>query len=234
VSEENHLPSGVEQPRSKTVVCPTSQTARFPDLRSAGRDLAIALERFSAREDVIVLGLVLGGVLGAHEVAAHLGVQLDFIIIRRLVTPRGPGSQACAVNVAGSLVIDEELMPRPAVPVSAFDYFVSDALDVLSDRERTCRGGRPAVDLAQKTIILVDCGIRTGLTMRAAVGALRRKGPASIVAAVPVASKEGRAAIERVADDVICLGSREPFGHVGIWYDDFNRPGDNQVSEFLR
>jgi putative phosphoribosyl transferase len=209
------------------------QAERFPDLRSAGRELAAALEQFSARTDVIVLGLVLGGALVAFEVARHLCLQLDFVIIRRLLVPHGPGSQVCAVNVAGSLVIDEELMPRPAVPESPLDYFVSDALEKLAGRERQCRGGRPAVDLSQKTVILADCGIRTGLTMRAAIGALRKAGPARIIAAVPVASVKGRAAIEALADEVISLRSREPFGHVGLWYEDFRRPGDESVSDLL-
>jgi len=234
VSEDNQLLSGVKRLPSDSVAGATGQAARFPDLRTGGRDLARALEEFRGREDVVVLGLVLGGVLVAFEVAKNLGVPLDFVIIRRLLAPQGPGSQVCAVNVAGSLVIDEELKPRPVVPESALDYYVSDALDDLAGRERVCRGGRPAVNLGQKTILLVDCGIRTGLTMRAAISALRRKEPAQIVAAAPVASAEARAAIEAIADKVVCLKSPEPFGHVGLWYKDFSRPGDHQVSELLR
>src|SRR4030095_2885646 len=111
----------------------------------------------------------------AHEVAMHLNVPLDFLIIRRLLTPDGPGSQICAVNIAGSLVVDQSVMPSHVVPKSPLDYFVSDALEGLARRARTCRGNRPAVEIAQKTILLVDCGIRTGFTMRAAIRALRTK-----------------------------------------------------------
>lgn len=212
----------------------TSRPARFSDLASAGRDLARKLEPFGGREDTIVLGLVLGGVLVAHEVAEHLGVPLDFVIIRRLLVPNGPGSQVCAVNVAGALLIDEELPPRPAAPESPLDHFVEDALADLANRERDCRGGHPALDLAQKTILLVDCGIRTGLTMRAAVRVLRRTEAARIIIAVPVASPESRPIIEAIADGVVCLAWPQPFGHVGLWYSDFRRPGDHQVSELLK
>jgi predicted phosphoribosyltransferase len=205
----------------------------FPDLRGAGRELALSLEQFRASPDTIVLGIVLGGAPAAFEVACHLRLQNDFIIIRRLLTPAGPGSQVCAVNVAGSLVIDEQLTKRPPAPVSPLDHYVSEALERLAARERACRGARAAVDISQKTALVVDCGIRTGLTMSAAIGAVRRLRPARVVAAVPVASAEGRAAIEAMADEVVCLASPEPFVHVGLWYKDFGRPGDGLVCELL-
>jgi putative phosphoribosyl transferase len=226
VSQDNQFLPEIERLRS-------NQTARFADLRSAGRHLAIALEEFKGREDTIVLGLILGGAPVAFEVAGHLGIPLDFVILRRLLAPGGPGSQVCAVNIAGSLVVDEELIRRPAVPASAFDHFISEALGDLAQRERVCREGRPTVELWQKTILLVDCGISTGSTMKATIRALRRKEPRQIVAAVPVASVEGCAAIEAVADKMVCLMSHEPFGHVGLWYRDFRRLDDNQVSELL-
>lgn len=206
---------------------------RFPDLHSAGRELAHALGEFKSREDTIVLTPVLGGVPVAHEAAQVLGLPLDFVIIRRLLTPDGADSQVCAFNAAGSLVIDEELPPRPPAPQSPFDHFVADALDALARRERVCRAGRPPVELAGKTILLVDCGIRTGLTLRAAIRALRRKRPERIVAAVPVASPESREVIEAVADSVICLKWPHPFGHVGLWYRDFRRPGEHEISALL-
>jgi putative phosphoribosyl transferase len=223
---------GIRQP-SNCIVSPVQQPARFPDLRSAGRDLALALEEFATRKDVLVLGLVLGGVPVAHEVAVHLDVPLDFLIIRRLLVPDGPGSQVCAVNIAGSLVVDEAVMPPLAVPESPLDYFVSDALEGLARRARICRGNRPAVEIAQKTILLVDCGIRTGFTMRAAIRALRTKGPERIIAAVPIASPDSQAVIESIADGIVCRRWAHPFGHVGMWYKDFSRAADHQVSEML-
>jgi len=206
---------------------------RFPSLRSAGRDLALKLEAHRKANDVIVLGIALGGVPVAYEVAKYLSVPLDLVIIRRLLAPQGPGSQTCAVNIAGSMVIDEELLPRPAVPSTPLDHFLADAIAELSLREQICRRGRPPINLAGKTVILVDCGIRTGLTMRAAIGALRTKEPAQIIAAVPVASHEGSTPVERLADDLIFLFQPQPFGHVGLSYVDFSRPGDDLVGELL-
>ena len=223
----------VEEQRSETGISPTGRTIKFPNTRGAGRDLAIKLEGYRENKDVFVLAPVLGGVLVAAEVAEQIDAPLDFIIIRRLLAPHGPGSQLCAVNVAGSLVIDEELMPRPAAPESALDYFITDALDELAKRERICRGGRPAIDLAQKTVILIDCGIRTCLTMRAAIRALRTKEPARIIVAVPVANPESRATIESIADDVVCLAWPQPFGNAGVWYTDFSRPNDDEVGKLL-
>ena len=210
-----------------------ARDGRYPDLRSAGRKLARALEEFESREDTIVLTPVLGGVPVAHEVARHLGLPLDFVFIRRLLTPDGPNSQVCAVNAAGSLIVDEELPPRPHAPESPLDYYVADALDGLARRERACRAGRPPLELTSKTILLVDCGIRTGLTLKAVIRALRRRKPGRIIAAVPVASPESREVIEALADGLICLKWPHPFGHVGLWYRDFGRPGEHEISALL-
>jgi predicted phosphoribosyltransferase len=223
----------VEQPQSETNANSAEQAKKFANLRSAGRELAMKLEAYRKLKDVVVLAPVLGGVPVAAEVAESLGVPLDFIIIRRLLAPRGPGSQLCAVNAGGSLVIDDELPTRPSVPESALDYFIADALDGLASRERVCRGGHPPIDLAQKTIILVDCGIRTGLTMRAAIRALRAKEPKQIIIAVPVANPESRETIESIADEIVCLAWPQPFGNAGVWYADFTRPNDNEVNELL-
>jgi len=206
---------------------------RFPTLGSGGRELALKLEPYRETNDVIVLGIALGGVPVAHEVAKYLSAPLDLVIIRRLLTPRGPGSQTCAVSIAGSMVIDEELLPRPAVPSTPLDHFLTDAFAELRSREQICRRGRPPTELAGKTVILVDCGIRTGLTMKAAIGALRTKKPAKIVAAVPVASHEARHEVAALADELIFLSQPQPFGHVGLWYVDFSRPGDDRVGELL-
>jgi putative phosphoribosyl transferase len=206
---------------------------RFPSLRSAGRDLALRLETHREVDDVIVLAIALGGVPVAHEVAKYLGLPLDLVIIRRLLAPQGPGSQICAVNIAGSMVIDEELLPFPAVTSTPLDYFLADAIAELHRREQTCRRGRPPMDLAGRTVILVDCGIRTGLTMRAAIAALRTKKPAQIIAAVPVASHEACDGIATLADELIFLSQPQPFGNVALWYVDFSRPGDDLVGELL-
>jgi len=206
---------------------------KFPNLRSAGRELAVKLKPYSKRDDTVVLAILLGGTPVGHEVANYLGAQLDIVIIRRLFMPQGPGSQICAVNVGGSMVFDKELVPHTATPSTPIEYFVADAIAELKGREQTCRGGRPPIGLAGKTVILVDCGIRTGLTMRAAIEALRTKEPAQIVAAVPVASLAGHAVVAGLVDELVCLDQPEPFGHAGLWYTDFSRPGDDRVGELL-
>lgn len=210
-----------------------NQVTPFLDLSSAGRELALRLEPYRERDNVVVLAIVLGGVPVAREVANYLRAPLDLVIIRRLLAQQGPTSQVCAVNIGGSTVIDKELMPRPAVPCTPLDHFVNDAIVELGRREQNCRRGRPPADLADKTIILVDCGIRSGSTMLAAIRALRTKKPAKIVAAVPVASFGGHATIVSIADELVCLARPRPFGHVGLWYKDFARPGDDGVGEMF-
>lgn len=207
---------------------------RFSDLRDGGRALAAELDAYREAEGVVVVAIALGGVPVAAEVARRLGVPLDVLFIRRLLAPRGMDSLVCAVNVCGKLVLDEELPPRPPVPESPLDHFVADALEELSRRERVCRGDTPALKLAQKTILLVDNGIRTGFTIRAAVRALRVLGPARIVVATPVAAPESRVLVESLADEVVCLAWPAPFGHVGMFYKDFTRPDENQIRETLK
>jgi putative phosphoribosyl transferase len=204
---------------------------QFSNLQTAGVELATKLNPYRQRDDVVVLAILLGGALVAHEVASALGAPFDMLIIRRLFAPQGPGSQICAVNVAGTMVIDEELVPRTAVPVTPVEHFVAGAIAELESREEICRRGRTPLDLKSKNVILVDCGIRTGLTMQAAIEALRTKRPARITAAVPVASEQGRLAVAAVADEFVYLATPEPFGNVALWYADFNRPGDESVGD---
>ena len=206
---------------------------QFQDLFSAGREVATKLDSYRGDPKVVVLGIALGGVPVAHEVAKHLKAPLDLIIIRRLLMPQGPGSQACAFNLAGSLIIDENIPPLASVPITPLDHFLADAFEALNRRAQICRDGLPPIDLAGKTLVLVDCGIRSGLTMQAAVGALRRTSSHRIVAAVPVASQTGHAKVSELVDELVCLRQPEPFGNVGLWYSDFSRPDDDQVSELL-
>jgi putative phosphoribosyl transferase len=206
---------------------------RYPDLRSAGRALAESLGAFEGKAGVVVLAPVLGGVPVASEVSRLLRAPLDYVVVRRLLAPGGPGSQICAVSVCGATVLDEELTENPPEPSSPLGLYVSDALEKLALRERICRGGRPAAGLTGKTAVLVDCGVATGMTLAAAIRAVRRAGAARVVAAVPVASREGGRVIESAADEFVCLARPEPFGHVGLWYADFRRPSDEQAAAFL-
>jgi putative phosphoribosyl transferase len=211
----------------------SKKARRFPDPRSAGRELAAELGMWAGREDAIVLALARGGVPVASEVAKRLGLPLDVVIIQRVLLPRGPDAPVCALNVGGTLFLDEELRARPEAPSSALELYVADALDALERSARACRGARPVVALAHKTVILVDNGVRTGSTVCAAVRAVRAAGPARVVVAVPVAARESRAGVEADADELVCLAFPEPFGHVGVWYEKFERPGDESIREAL-
>jgi predicted phosphoribosyltransferase len=205
----------------------------FPNLRSAGEQLAMVLSRRGFSAEFLVLAIVTAGVPVAFEVAKLLGAPLELLLIRALTTPGGPGTQACAVSVGGHLVIDDRLPPLVDKPEKPFDYFMKDALGALIQRADTCRGKRPVISVAGRKILLVDCGIRTSLTMQAAIGALRKLNPKSITAAVPVTSAEGRAIVEALADEFICIAEPEPFGNAGMWYRDFRRPGDESISQLL-
>ncbi|MDT7687352.1 MAG: putative phosphoribosyl transferase [Acidobacteriota bacterium] len=207
---------------------------RFTDPRSAGLALAAKLEVYGGREQTIVLALARGGVAVGLEVSKRLGLPLDLILLRRLLVPRGPDSPVCALSVGGALFVDEELDEEVAAcNEPALEHFVADALAELDARVRACRGERPPIELKDKTVIVVDNGIRTGSTMRTAVRALRSKAPARVVAAVPVADDEARAGIEAAVEDFVCLASPKPFGHVGLWYADFRRPGDDEIRAML-
>jgi putative phosphoribosyl transferase len=209
---------------------------RFPDTRAAGLALAAHLEAYRARERTVVLAIARGGVGVALEVSKHLGLPLDVLLIRRLLVPHGPDAPLCASSVGGALHVDAEVRARveAAPDDSALKHFIADALAELEARARACRGERPAIELAGKTVLLVDNGIRTGSTVRVAVRALRTRGPARVVTAVPVASAEARAGVESVSDDFVCLASPDPFGHVGLWYADFKRAGDDEIREMLK
>jgi putative phosphoribosyl transferase len=208
--------------------------SRYANLRSAGRELAVALRRYREMSNTIVLGIVSGGVPVAHEVASDLERPLDFIINRTLLVPAGPGSEVCAASVAGVLVWPEELRDRPpALPSAPLDYFLADAITALEKRQRICRGDRPPRNLNGQNAIVVDCGIRSGLTMRSAIEALRTRNPAQIIAAVPLGSADGCALIAGLVDELVCLAQPESFAHAGIFYHDFNRPADEQFQELL-
>jgi predicted phosphoribosyltransferase len=203
---------------------------RFVNARGAGEALAAALEEYKGRADALVLALARGGAGVGSEVAKRLGLPLDLVLLRRLLVTRGPLEPSCAVSLAGSLFIDELDAP-PDEP--AFKHFIESAAAELEAGARACRGDRPASDLRGKTLLLVDNGVRTGSTMLSAVRALRSSAPARVVAAAPVASREGRAVVEAAADAFHCLASPEPFGHVGLWYEDFARPGDEEIRAML-
>jgi predicted phosphoribosyltransferase len=208
---------------------------RFEDARAAGRALAERLGARGVRGDAVVLAVARGGVGVGAEVAKGLGLPLDLVLLRRLLLTRGPLRPACAASVAGAGHLDEEVAAAlgPGGQDPTLREFVADALAELDSEARACRGGRPALDLAGKTVFLVDNGVRTGSTMLAAVRALRPRSPARIFAAAPVADAAALDGLSDAADEVVCLATPEPFGHVGLWYADFRRPHDAEIRALL-
>jgi putative phosphoribosyl transferase len=206
----------------------------FTDARAAGRALATKLEAYAGREGVLVLALARGGVAVGLEVSKRLGLPLDLMLLQRLLLPRGPSDPLCAASVAGTRFLDEELAPIMEAPREpALGSFLADALAELDSHARACRSVRAALDLKGSTVLLVDNGVRTGSTVRAAVRALRSTAPARVVVAVPVAAPEALASVETDADDFICLATPNPFGHVGLWFKDFTRPSDEEIRAML-
>lgn len=205
----------------------------FPDLRSAGIKLAKRLELYRGRTDVVVLTLVRGGVLVALEVAQKLDLPLDLVLLRRLLAPHGPETPVCAFSVAGELVVDDELKEIQSRAEPGLSFFIKDALSTLVGRERACRNGLLPSKLEGKTILLVDNGIRTGRTLRLAIGAIRTRNPARIVVAVPVAAVEAEKDMVNTADEFITLATRESFGHVGLWYVKYVVPEVEEIGRLM-
>jgi len=208
------------------------QPAPFPNLITAGRELAPHLAEYKNDRDTIVLGIALGGVPVAREVATFLNAPLDLILIRRLLVGDEVGSHICAVNVAGSTILDDEitLSETPSTPL---EYFLSEAIAGLDQRERVCRRGRSPIVVSGRTVVVVDCGIRTGSTMRVAARAVRSAKPKRMVGAVPVSSREGYQTIAPLFDDLICMMQPEEFINAGRWYSDFRRSEDDEVGDLL-
>lgn len=206
---------------------------RFRDRRDAGQWLAADLHAYAGRPDVIVLALPRGGVPVGYEVAATLGAPLDVFVVRKLGLPGHEELAMGALASGGVRVLDEELIRLARVTPAEISRVTTAEQAELERRERRYRGDRPFPDLRGKTAVLVDDGLATGSTMRAAVTALRIEGPTRIVVAVPVAAAETRDALKTLADDVICAVTPEPFHAVGLWYDDFSQTTDDEVRELL-
>lgn len=205
---------------------------KFSSFAAAGRQLAGELQEYRGADDRLVVAIATGGVAIGAEVARQIELPFELLMIRRLLVPDGPQKAVCAVNVAGRLVVDEQL--RAPSHANGMDHAIAAGLEQLAQRERVFRGGRVPHDLAQKNVILVDNGIHTGSTMLASIRALRRLEVRSIVVAVPVADSNSRAAIEQAADRVICLAWAEKFGHAGMWYHEFVRPTEQEIQKFFQ
>jgi predicted phosphoribosyltransferase len=206
---------------------------RFRDRVDAGRQLAHELAGYVAREDVVVLGLPRGGIPVASEIAEALRVPLDVFLVRKVGVPGHEELAMGAVASGGVRWLNEDLVDRIGLSPADVDEVVAREEEELLRRERLYRGDRPRPVLAGRTAILVDDGLATGATMRAAVLALRREGPAKIVVAVPTAAPESGEQLAGQVDELVCLDSPQPFFAVGLWYEDFSPVSDDVVRELL-
>jgi putative phosphoribosyl transferase len=205
----------------------------FPDRAEAGRFLATKLSKYSGRDDVIVLGLPRGGVPVAYEVARALRVPLDVFIVRKLGVPGFEELAVGAIASGGVRVLNEDVARALPNANEIIEAVTKRETAELERREQEYRDGRPAPDLQGKTVILIDDGLATGATMRAAVKALRQRGAAKIVVAVPVGPPDTCREFEDEADEVVCASAPEFFQAVGQYYEDFSQTSDEEVRDLL-
>jgi putative phosphoribosyl transferase len=207
--------------------------ARYRDRTHAGRELTSKLPEYANRPDVTVLALPRGGVPVAFEVAKALRAPLDVFVVRKLGVPGHEEYAMGAIATGGVRVLDEGVVRAIGVTRAELDAVTAAEQRELERRERQYRGDRPSPDVAGRTVILVDDGLATGSTMRAAVEALREGGAARVIVAVPIAPPETCDAFRDIVDDIVCARTPEPFYAVGLWYQDFSQTTDDEVRELL-
>jgi putative phosphoribosyl transferase len=206
---------------------------RFANRAEAGAKLARKLTTYADRPDVLVLALPRGGVPVAYEVARALHARLDVFVVRKLGFPGHEELAMGAIATGGVRVLNQEVMSYIDLPDEAIEAVTNREQEELERRERLYRGDRAAPEVRGRTVILVDDGLATGSTMRAAAVALRQMHPAKIVVAVPVAALETCDDFRNEVDEVVCAVTPEPFMAVGVWYSDFSQTSDEEVRELL-
>lgn len=205
----------------------------FRDRTEAGKLLATKLTRYKDRPDVLVLALPRGGVPVAFEVAQALRVPLDIFLVRKLGVPGHEELAMGAIATGDMRVLNEDTIDYLGIPPSVIDAIAETELKELKRRELAYRGNRPKPDVKDKTIILIDDGLATGSTIRAAAQALRRQAPARIIVAVPVSAPETCDEYLIGVDEIVCAVTPEPFFGVGQWYLDFSQTTDEEVRDLL-
>jgi putative phosphoribosyl transferase len=212
---------------------PEPDGPRFRDRREAGSKLAEALVEFAERPDVLVLALPRGGVPVAFEVARALKAPLDVFLVRKLGVPGREELAMGALATGGVRLLNDEVVRGLRIPDKVINLVAAREQRELVRRESAYRGDRPAPEVRGRTVILIDDGLATGTSMRAAIAVLRRKEPARLVVAVPVAAEPTCDEFRADGVEVVCLRTPEPFHAVGLWFEDFAQTTDEEVRELL-
>lgn len=206
---------------------------QFKDRRDAGRYMAKQLRHYAHKPDVIVLGLPRGGVPVAAEIAQALGADLDVFVVRKLGAPMYEELAMGAIASGGVRVLNPEVVQQLGITSEVVDAAAAQEEIELQRRERDYRGDRPPLDVSGRTVILVDDGLATGASMRAAVRAVRQLGPEKVVVAVPVGAPETCKDLEPEVDEIVCGKMPRDFRAVGAWYEDFAQTTDEEVRGLL-
>lgn len=206
----------------------------YRDRIEAGKRLAEYLQDYANRDDVLVLALPRGGVPVACEVAAALHAPLDIFLVRKLGVPGQEELAMGAIATGGVRVLNQDVVRYLHIPDEVIDAVAADEERELERRERLYRDDRSPLDVRGRTVILVDDGLATGSTMRAAAAALRKKQPARIVVGVPVSAAETCDEFRMEVDEIICAAMPDPFHGVGLWYKDFSQTTDQEVRDLLK
>lgn len=205
----------------------------FKDRAAAGQFLAGQLASYTNRPEVMVLGLPRGGVPVAFEVAKALNAGFDVFLVRKLGVPGQEELAMGAIASGGVRVLNQAVVRSLRISTHTIDKVTAKEQQELARREQLYRDGQPAPDLENRTVILVDDGLATGATMRAAVMALREQHPAQIVVAVPIAALETCDQLKETVDDILCAMTPQPFQSVGVWYENFSQTTDQEVRRLL-
>lgn len=206
---------------------------RFHDRTEAGRRLAGELAEYAGKPGVLVLALPRGGVPVAYEVARALDAPLDVFLVRKLGVPGHEELAMGAIATGGVRVLNDSVIDMLHVPDRVIDAVAEKEQRELARREVEYRGDRPAPEVRGRTVILVDDGLATGSTMRAAAEALKHEGAERLIVAVPVAPAEACQSFRSEVDEIVCAVTPEPFYGVGMWYDDFSQTTDEEVRALL-
>ncbi|ASC69612.1 Putative phosphoribosyl transferase [Halomicronema hongdechloris C2206] len=206
---------------------------RFCDRTDAGQRLAARLQEYSERSDTIVLGLPRGGVPVAFEVAQSLHLPLDICLVRKLGAPGQPELAMGAIASNGVRVINQQVVERLGIFPEAIDQVAAKEQVELERRNLTYRQGRPPLQLTNQTVILIDDGVATGSTLRAAIAVIKAQHPTAIIVAVPVAPPATVASLKQEVDEVICPLMPEALNSISLWYENFDQTRDRTVCELL-